>query len=395
MLPLFGAGMAVAIGVKRRSRRTIVLGVAASLGLWLVIAGWWYLRNTLLYGDTLGVGVHIASFGRTGGLVGWNLLEQWQWTSTSFWAAFGWGNVQFPGWIYVVVRGLEVIAAAGLVTFLAIRRRTLRDRAAWLALAGYVLLSVAAYLWWTVTVTATLGRLLFPVLAPLAVFVCIGLKQWSPRLLAAGWAFVACLALLAPTAIITAYTLPPVMFQSASLGHSVDAVATVSDLARLQSVEVTPSRLAPGQAVSVRACWQPLRTTDQDYAFFVQILGEDDRKIGERTSWPGLGRYPTSQWQPGRPFCDEVDVPTRPDAAAAAVYPVVLGLLDMQTGESLPLTDASGQPISQLVAVQVKLMGAGRRTAAVSRAAGCQLRGQAGVDRLSDRAAQRRQAKRR
>ncbi len=359
MLPLFGAGMALVTGAKRRSRRTGVLGVAASLGLWLVIAGWWYLRNTLLYGDTLGVGVHIASFGRTGGLAGWNLLEQWKWTSTSFWAAFGWGNVQFPGWIYVVMRAMEIAAIAGLVVYLVTRRQTLREKAAWLALAGYVMLSFAAYLWWTITVTATLGRLLFPVLAPLAVFVCIGLKQWSPRLLAAGWAFVACMALLAPAAITAPYTPPPAMFRAIGQGQAGDAVATLSDLVRLQSVQVTPSRLAPGQAVTVSTCWQPLRTTDQDYALFVQILGEDDRKIGERTTWPGLGRYPTSQWQPGRLFCDEVDVPTRPDAAAPAVYPVVLGLLDMQTGESLAVTDASGQPVGQLVAGHVKLTGTG------------------------------------
>ena len=359
MLPLFGAGTAMVTGLMRRSRRMIVMGVTASLGLWLVIAGWWYLRNTLLFDDPLGIGVHIASFGRTGGLTGWNLLEQWKWTSTSFWAAFGWGNVQLPGWMYVVVRVIEVVAIAGLATYLATRWRTRSDEAAWLALAGYVLLSAAAYLWWTITVTATLGRLLFPVLAPLAVFICVGLRQWSPRLLAASWAFVACMALLAPAAINAAYVPPSVMFKTAGQGDAGDAVATISDLARLQTVEVTPQRLAPGQAVTVNTCWEPLRRTEKDYAFFVQILSEENRKVGERTTWPGLGRYPTSQWQPGRPFCDEVVVPTRPEADAPAVYPVIVGLLDMQTGENLPLSDANGQPISQLVAGHVKLTGTG------------------------------------
>lgn len=352
LLPLFGAGVAVVIGVQRRSWRAGVVGVASSLGLWLLLGGWWYARNFLQFDDPFGVGVHVTAYGRSVAVEGWRLLDQWRRTSVTFWAAFGWSNVQFPGWIYATLRALEALALVGLVAHLVRGRQRLSNGAMWAVVLGYTGLTIVAYLWWTTTVTGTLGRLLFPVLAPLAVLIVRGLGYWSYKALAAAWSFVAVIALLALSIIPLAYRMPATTADDQGTG-----VVTVETLARLAAEQVSPQRIAPGEAVTVKLCWEPLRTTERNYVVFVQILDEANRKIGERNTYPGLGRNPTSQWRPGQPFCDVIEVPTAATASAPAVYSVVAGLYDLEVGQNLAMTDANGNAIDLLTVAQVKLVG--------------------------------------
>lgn len=357
LLPIFGAGVAILLGIRRRSWRTGVIGVASSFGLWLALSGWWYARNFLQFGDPLGVGVHVAAYGRSMAFEGWRLLEQWQRTSVTFWAAFGWSNVQFPGWVYATLRALELLALTGLLAYLLRQRRRLSNGAMWAVVLGYTGLTIVAYLWWTMTVTGTLGRLLFSVLAPLAVLIVRGLSHWSYKALAAAWSFVAVIALLAPAYITPAYRAPDSMFVMAAAEERAAMDVSFGALARLVDAQVAPQRITPGEAVTVQLCWQPLSDTERNYVLFVQILDEANRKIGERNTYPGLGRYPTSQWQPGQPFCEVVEVPTEATASAPAVYSVVAGLYDLENGQNLAMTGANGDALGLLTVAQIKLVG--------------------------------------
>lgn len=357
LLPLFGAAVAVAVGVHRRSKRTAIRGVGASLGLWLVICGWWYVRNATLYGDPLGIGVHVARYGQSTVSGSWSLSGLWVQTSVTFWAAFGWSNVQLPPWVYLALRITEVLALVGLLWMIARNHRQLPNKLAWGVVGGYTILMLAAYLWWTTTVTGTLGRLLFPALAPLAFLMCAGLKRWSAWLLAAAWGLVATAALLAPAFIAPAYQ-PLRTTDQLSVASDLKPLAvTFDDLARLSAVQVAPQRLAPGEPVGVTLCWQPLQDTEQNYAVFVQIVGEGDEKVGERNTYPGLGRNPTSQWHPGQSFCDRVDVPIQPNAPVNAIYSVVAGLQDLDAEQPLSMSGPDGRPIDSLVVDQIKVTG--------------------------------------
>lgn len=357
LLPIFGAGVAIVLGMRRRSMRMAIMGVVASLGLWLAICGWWYLRNTILFNDPLGTGVHITQYGQETSLGRWNLSNLWLRTSVTFWGAFGWSNVQFPPWVYLTLRTFETLALAGLLWIVLRRRHQISNRPAWYVATGYTVLMVLAYVWWTTTVHGTLGRLSFPVLAPLAFFFCAGLKQWSTGLMAAVWAFVATMALLAPAFIVPAYQPTPVVLQAQAANDLKPLRVTFSNLANLFAVQVAPQRITPGESVRVTLCWEPLHKTDSNYVLFVQVLADGDKKVGERNTYPGLGRYPTSQWQPGRPFCDEVEVPIQQATAANAVYSVATGLYDPATGQNLSIAGPDGQSIGLLVIDQIKVIG--------------------------------------
>jgi hypothetical protein len=68
----------------------------------------------------------------------------------------------------------------------------------------------------------------------------------------------------------------------------------------------------------------------------IQLVGEANRVVATRRTLPGLGRFPTSVWQPGDQFCDAVHLPIPKDAPAPAAYHVEVGIIDPATLERLP-----------------------------------------------------------
>jgi hypothetical protein len=361
LMPVLGAAMAIVAGIRRRDARLAALGVAVSLGGWLLCTGWWYWRNTMLYGDPLGLRIHFAEYGRQEALALGNLAQQVRSIETSFWAAFGWGNVTLPAWIYWGLRLAALAALPGVVLALFVPGRgghRYHQLGLW-AMALCVAGIGVALAFWTRSIAASLGRLLFPALVPLAVLLALGWFRIWRRLpvIIAG-----CLALLAVTApiyLVRAYQ-PPALLPDAQVPAGAQPIhLDFDDLARLYAVQVAPQRSAPGDEVNVTLCWQVLAATDKDYSIFVQFVGEADRIVGRRGTYPGLGSFVTSLWQPGDTFCDLYRVPVNGDTPGPAVYAVEVGLFDLQTGYRLPVTDAAGNRIAFAGVSKVKVTGAG------------------------------------
>ena len=55
---------------RTRDFRGFITLAAAVLGFWLVIAGWWYLRNLMVYGELFGTATMLDNFGRRSTTVG-------------------------------------------------------------------------------------------------------------------------------------------------------------------------------------------------------------------------------------------------------------------------------------------------------------------------------------
>ena len=130
-------------------------------------------------------------------------------------------------------------------------------------------------------------------------------------------------------------------------------------MARLYAFDVEPQRTAPGNEVNVTLCWQALGAAENDYSVFVQFVGEADSIVGRRGTYPGLGSFPTSLWQPGDTFCDLYRVPVNGDAQGPAVYAVEVGLFDLQTDDRVLATDAAGNRVEFAGVSDVKVTGAG------------------------------------
>ncbi|MEK9164389.1 MAG: DUF2142 domain-containing protein [Chloroflexota bacterium] len=359
IISVTGVASALAVGLWRRSARTAMAGTLASSGSLLIVTGWWYARNVLLYGDPLGLGIHFTEIGRSQALTLESLIGQWQAVETSFWAAFGWGNVLLPDWAYWGFRVVELSALVGLA-MIGIKTAKADDEtwARWIA-AFYVAAVFAGLIWWTRAVSASLGRLLFPALAPLAALMVIGWARLWKRLpiIVVGW--MSLWSLLAPLYIVGAYQPPPMRAADELLPAARLTRIDFGGLARLVAFDISPARLSPGQTVNMTLCWEALNTTPTDYSIFVHLLGPANTILGGRETYPGLGSYATSLWNRGDKFCDQYSVPVARDARGPAVAAVEVGVFDLGTGNRLAATDDAGNLFGLVVIDQVKILGPG------------------------------------
>ena len=111
----------------------------------------------------------------------------------------------------------------------------------------------------------------------------------------------------------------------------VEAVPNPADVefggvARLLGYQVAPAAVEPGGVVDVTLYWQALARAGQDYAVFVHLLSEVGTMVAQRDTYPGLGRYPTTAWDPGVVFADTVRVVVPETAYAPDAGHVQVGL---------------------------------------------------------------------
>ena len=85
---------------------------------------------------------------------------------------------------------------------------------------------------------------------------------------------------------------------------------------------------------------------DSNYTVYLQAVGPGESVVADRYTYPGLGSYPTAIWEPGKVFCDDVQLPVPADLPRTLVYRLSVGLFDDQTDERLPGIDAVGNPLS-------------------------------------------------
>lgn len=177
-------------------RTRFPVGVAAGVvGGALLLSGWWFVRNALVYGnlDVLGTARHAAVVvGQPRTELGLAATRHFVVTTfKSFWAMFGWMGVPVDERIYGLLAVLSGLALVGLL--LALRRWLAHsarhaDAQAWvltilglqLALVGGLMLA------YNLTFIQPQGRYLFPASAPIAIFYVLGLHELlgRPRLLA-------------------------------------------------------------------------------------------------------------------------------------------------------------------------------------------------------------------
>ncbi|MCB0093835.1 MAG: hypothetical protein KDE54_38380, partial [Caldilineaceae bacterium] len=87
----------------------------------------------------------------------------------------------------------------------------------------------------------------------------------------------------------------------------------------------------------------------QDYVVFNQIIDlSDGHKAGQRDGEPVCNSLPTSTWPQGRVIVDRYDIPIAPDAPPRA-YTLLVGMYGRDSGERVPIFDASGQGMGEAV----------------------------------------------
>ena len=348
----------------------LLRAVALMLAPVLLVAGWWYYRNIVLYGDWLGWSAFIAVLGERGHDA--SLAQLWgerRGFMMSFWGLFGGVNVPMPLWVYAVLNSVLVLSVAGFVSYLV---RAIRveighwqtGKGSWLArllqiverrfglIVNLIFTAAVVYglIQWATTTWSSQGRLVFTAISSLATLMALGLagagdlagglgrarRPGAAYLLGGVAVFLFAVAAAAPWLWIRPAYQPPSAPEP--LAEPLDVV--FGDRMRLAGYEVEYDSPGPGSTVRVRLAWDVLQAMDRDWSVFIHlndpVLG---RPIAQRDMYPGAGLRPTSFLQPGQRLVDEYVLTIPTTAITPADLEVVVGLYDYDTAERLKTTD--------------------------------------------------------
>jgi Dolichyl-phosphate-mannose-protein mannosyltransferase len=355
LLPVIEIALAVA-AYRARSWKAFARANLTVLGLAALIAGWWYLRNMLRYGEASGVEMMSRVWGgaRVPSQSLGVALSEMPYLWTTLWGRFGYGQIPLTDTLYIVLGILVSISLPGLI-LVWIRSRhqgTLLSRRQSLQLA---LCGLSVFLFWgtvfayaTLSVNAAMGRFLFPALACFGVLAFLGLSGWIPSRWEGGLAAGVNLALAALAVyclvgvLAPAYARPALLSekQITSITHPTQAV--FGDQVRLLGYDMNTNQLRPGDEFVLTAYWQVLAPSARDLTMFIHLLSREGPLVAQRDTYPGLGKFPASSWQPGDAFSDRYRIVLDSYTFSPDAADVTLGAYIPGSGR-LPVTNAQGQ----------------------------------------------------
>ncbi len=332
----------------------------------LLVAGWWYLRNWRLYGDPLGLERMLAIFGRRSHSP--TLEEAWrefEGFRISFWGLFGVVNVLLrPHWIYKVLDAFGLLCLVGILRW-GIRiwqeRRLPHIWRELLLLASWIIMIVISLLRWTMMTKASQGRLIFPAISAICLFLSLGFLTWfgkRSRYIALGGLAVllGALTISAPfTAIRPAYAPPPVITEGEIPASASPFHVTYGDTMELVAFRVKAQEVRPGEPFPVTLYWKALAPMEENLSIYIHLSGRDGQFLGQRDSYHGGGNYPSSQWSPGEIVPDTFLVPVQSDAVGPVAAEIEVGLYRLTTMESLPASDPGGNRVGKPVIGRIKV----------------------------------------
>ncbi len=346
----------------------------------ILIAGWWYVRNLMLYGDPTGTTMMATIAGPRAQLpTALELVGEWDGFYKAYWGLFGAVNIPMHEPIYIALEVLLVLAGIGLLLVIGHWLKEVRGSGSfqssilnsqfqitWMLFAAFAIAFFALVRWTSITL-ASQGRLLFPVIAPISIFVAAGLlslalnvkRQISAltfdvlRLVSTTISIgLAALTLAAPFVYIKpAYQTPTVLKSESQLPTDIQNTELYfEDKIRWLGYRVdTPAqRIRPGEILDVTLYWQGLKPLDTNYSAFIKLLGRDDVEVAKLDTYPGGGMWQTTLWQTGDIVADHyrIRVPDTPTSTYAmpTVLRLDVGFWDFKAKRFLDTLDASGKP---------------------------------------------------
>ncbi|MCB0168358.1 MAG: hypothetical protein KDI79_29285, partial [Anaerolineae bacterium] len=374
-------------------------------GLILLLAGWWYWRNWLLYGDPTALSAHLLY--RGGALDPRpTLAELWRTElvglELSFWGAFGAGQILLEPWLYNILRWIKYIVLVGIIIGVIRFVRSIRSadshqpsaisnqRSAvsrqpsvfithhssfiiLCLLTFWTFIVFAALLRWMQITPASWGRLLFPTLPALGILTAWGLtelghfaaslRSHTPRPTSH-----AVLSLLLPSILVmilfslsviapfrylqAAYAKTPLIAES-DLSDDITRLDWLyADSLRLIGYTIDQPSIKPGEWLPVTLYWQAARPIDHNFSAFVHVLNSAGESIGQANTYPDGGKWPTSMLSPGQVLRDTYHVFIPPDADAPVATRLALGIFDFDdpARAAKPAVNNAGEIVEPIVA---------------------------------------------
>jgi hypothetical protein len=269
-----------------------------------------------------------------------------------------------------------VFALASLGWMKLLVRRNVRTMADMdgLVLAGiwFALLCVSLVRFMTITPAAT-GRLLFPGIAALALFLALGLeaatpRRWSDATLGGVGVGLLALSIASPFCAIAPLFAPPLIDSAQNISGEIPFDDAVFDAVRLLGAQVDPDEAQAGDTVDVTLYWETQATPPADLRVVVRLWTMGGRLVGQRDAQPTAQVYPPDLWRAGDIVRDVHRLPVGEEGPAMCRVSVSVLIDDELLGEvsspgMLKLTAAPipleeiAHPVAYTLGDQVELIG--------------------------------------
>lgn len=308
------AGVSILMGCRLLGWRSVLRNAIVSASTFLVVAGGWFVRNLIEFGDPLALNWRAVAYPdivRTSPVTVQEIIGSGQAAWASFWAKFGWGNVNVDDWIYEVLAMATALALFGLLIRIAREWRNPafpRRAFALLVLDTLGVGVVFIAFWYSYPVGGDQGRYMFTAIAPLAILFVWGLGGIFPsrwRGLASGLIGVGLVSLSAVipfSTLIPAYqpfTPPPPITASQVPAAATRSALVFANEIRVYAFIIPPSGVTRGKTFSATFYWQAVTAPSQDDFVTVKLVADNGRVLDFRSRRPGGRRSPTNMWEAG------------------------------------------------------------------------------------------------
>lgn len=360
-LPL---GILWLLHLQRQGWRQALRGLGFAAAGFGLVAGWWFARNWLLYGEVVPfnrMAEVLPTMRRPEPYTWQRTLEHVPWLVASFWGVFV--AVIAPPWYLDITRWCMLGGLGGMVpAAIRVGRRWPIEQAVLFAVLLPWLGSVAAsVLYWTRTIEyGEQGRLAHIGASAFGVVMVAGWQAWFPArwrrwvhgLVASG---MLALALALVPFLQVQFGLPPAVAQPVMPDRSLDA--HFAGGMRLIGLDLPQgAALERGKALPLTLYFSTDAPIPDDYTLFLHVADSTDRLLYQFDGVPADGRHPSRQWIPGQVFTDThsivVDEIAQDGLATLSVgfYPIA------DPSRRLPVYDGNGQEVGdRLVVAKLRL----------------------------------------
>lgn len=342
LLPI---GLVAIFAVKRlTSLRVFLWNMAIFVGVFLLLGGWWFARNIMLYGTLSPFGLYTSVFGEG---ISYSFQQSWNslgWLWQTFWGRFGTGTVPLPSFVYFIFGIVSLVSVIGWLWRLTYFSRSQLDTRWFVLLATVLALLILIFYNAGTNTTGAQGRYLYPVMGGVMAFALSGLLALTPVRYHKHVCYTIATAvpILSAVAIFVwlpaAYTLPKryAVFIPPSDFRQLDY--RLADSIKLHGYTVSAARTTPGAVFTITLYWEALKQIEANHVVFLQLVDDQSTKVAQRQTIPGLGMYQSTRWKVGEVIADAIPLTIDSNATAPREYTIVGGMLDEKSGERLPMT---------------------------------------------------------
>jgi 4-amino-4-deoxy-L-arabinose transferase-like glycosyltransferase len=306
----------------------------------LVLTGWWFYRNLILYDDFLGTNMmaQIYGFVRTGPPTWDELISEWRGWWYSLWGIFGAFNI-IPGkWFFATINGLVLIAVSGGIVSI-VRRylsgANIKTVHITHVLAGaFIFFTLVGNVYWSLNQHAAQGRLAIIAVTVLSTYLGAGMISLFGQQLqkvisiTVGIVLLIISLLMVKLYIAPSYNVPKYIAYEEIPADMIVSGATFNGEIELVGYSVLNNTITADDSLQVTLYWRGKSYMDIDYNLAMNVYGHGMENIAKLDTWPGGGLLPTAEWAPDVIYPDVYVLPILSSAEAPTIMRMGLSFWD-------------------------------------------------------------------